>query len=355
MTISVPDISVKVDGKELKSWASISMTISLDNVESAFALGYAPGRSPLEEDSFPFPPHTTCQIYESGEQLLSGYLGDAEISEDQNSHTIVIPGHSLTKNLVECSNVSDPLTSRNNTATTIIEKICKPYSIRVSEVGAGSWKTDKVKLFKGQRGETAFDAINRVCGVAGIHAWTVDGETLLIGRPGQGAPEGDFDDMARVVSKSITGNSSELYSDYIVVGRAARDLAAKNLGSSYVTVTDPTVSIYRALILRASGGSDVTSMKRQAQHEMNIRRGNSRMALFKIDQWRRADGKLWRPGTVVRVSDSTLFLHEDMVISSVTYSLSASEQSCLLEMKRPEVYDPERKPKGTKSGGKIEW
>ncbi|MNW14852.1 phage late control protein GPD [compost metagenome] len=60
---------------------------------------------------------------------------------------------------------------------------------------------------------------------------------------------------------------------------------------------------------------------------------------YQVQGWRQSNGDLWRHNTLVRVIDPVLEIDGDMLISKVTYSLSAQGSITTLQVAPPHTFD----------------
>jgi len=63
-----------------------------------------------------------------------------------------------------------------------------------------------------------------------------------------------------------------------------------------------------------------------------------------VQGWRQSNGDLWRHNTLVKVTDPVLGFDSDMLISKVTYSLSAQGSVTTLQVAPPHTFDPDPTP-----------
>ena len=84
--------------------------------------------------------------------------------------------------------------------------------------------------------------------------------------------------------------------------------------------------------------------QQRAQWESATRMGRAQTTTYQVQGWRQANGDLWRHNTLVKVKDPVLGFDGDMLISKVTYSLSAQGSVTTLQMAPPHTFDPDPTP-----------
>lgn len=357
MDIRRAEVELRINGQVFEEWSSVSIIRSIDQINHTFSMTYRPRGDARGVTKFRHKQMDICEVYEGGKLLISGYLSlRPDVGSSGDSYYANISGESVTGQLVAGFNISKPRIIRKKSIVDILNILTEFYPIEVKTHGSNENLNKKLKVFKFQEGERVFDTIKRASAMAGIHVWTLDGSQLIAGVPGQRRPIGEIGNLGVLRDRNLSGGSAQRYSEYITASKFAKDLFGDSRSKRVVSVKDDEVSLFIPYLMRARGKADLESMERQARQAMHVRRGQAVVANFKFHDWRMRNGAHWTPGDLIQVNDDeVLELREEMIISAVQFDLSEGSQTCVVELKRKEVYDTTLPPKGREKDSSVGW
>ena len=329
------DLELIVGGRAFTGWEAVKVSRSLEAVAGAFSVEVS--------DRLPWPirPGDAVTLRYGDDHLASGFVDQLRSSFDAKKHQIRIAGRDRTGDLVDGSALNDPGEWRAAYANEIIEQICDPFGIGVSLLDSPG---PQFEVFKLQPGETAWTAIERVCRLRGLLAYTdrFDG-SLVVANPGSLPAAGALVEGENLEAASVVFDHVGRYQTYIVRGQRAG--TAEAWGETVAQVEgqarDGDVDRYRPLLVVAEGSVTPEVSKDRAEWEATVRRARSARLTAKVAGWRdKPGGRLWEVNRLVSVDSPTLQLSAELLISKVTHELGSSGTTTSLELVRAGSYLP---------------
>lgn len=343
-------VSLGVGGLEFSGWQDVTITRSIEVIAGDFDLQLTqrPGAS-----NTPFFDGDACRVKIGDDVVITGYLDTHNPDIAPDAHSIQATGRDATGDLVDCSAVHSPGEWRDRTALQIVSALCVKFSINVSATA----DTGKAfASFKLQEGETAFEAIDRICKARALLPVSDAQGGLVLMRSGKEAPRIDAPLIEGENIERASGFFSMIdrYSQVTVKGQQPQldgmtpDEASEPSG----TASDPTVKRYRPLIIVADNENDGLTLNERALWEVSVRAGQSRRAEITVSGWRNSTGKLWAPNTIVPVHAPTIFVDQDMLITTVRHRLSEDEGTVtVLSLADPQSFNLVAIDETQKKGG----
>lgn len=346
-----------VGGARHEGWKSASVSRSIETISGAFEVtvsehdpGIAAARSIV--------PGLPCTVALDGETVITGHVDAGDIQYDATSHEIVISGRDRTADLVDCSAEPEPGTWADATLEEIAAAIAKPFGISVTVVDD---QGDPFRKFTLERGEKAFEAIDRLCRLRGLLPISDGLGGIEIGRAVRDRAGVALERGVNILSARGRSDWSRRYSEYEVIGQQA---GGDQWGeaSEYVqvraTAEDAAVTRRRPLTIIAEQGVGVAEAQTRADWEAAVRRGRSRVINYEVQGWRETPGgKLWAPGRLVRIRDDWMGLEADMLVAATGQEISDGGTVTRLALMFPDAFlpEPEKSPstKGTTKAGTL--
>ncbi len=344
--------ALKVLGREFVGWTSLEVVASLENAARSFSFAAAE-RWPGESSPIRLRPGADCEVYLGDDKVATGYLDSVDVSYSKDAHDITVAGRSKTADLVDCSAVAGG-SWRNKEIEKVAKDLAATYGVTVrAEVDTG----DKIKRHRTQRGESVYDAIERMARLRALLVTdNADGE-LLLTRAGQFAETkagvvvfsetGTADAItALVVGENILAGSvafdvSERFSEYRIKGqRAGDDLDFADVLQSSGESEDTEVERTRILVLEAEARADKGRCKVRAAWEAATRYGQSLSMTYTVAGWRQGDGSLWAPNLMITVVDELAGIEGDFLSVEVAYRLDAGGSFTTIVLAPVEGYEP---------------
>lgn len=353
-SVGNPDqVRLMVGGKVYGGWLSFSIVRSLEAPSGSFALKVS-DRWPGQTAPWPIEPGDECQLNLGGDSLIVGYVDEVEYSLSGETRDQAVNGRDKTGDLVDSSYVGQPDQWINADIATIAAALAQPYGVTVQVKGGGG---GAVKNFKVEPGETAFEAIARLCKLKGLLAWPDNRGNLIIS-PATGESLGVTLAETDCISLSVTHSLVDRHSEYMVKGQrptieAGKDAAqAKACSQVKESAQDPGVTRYRPLLIISEGAA--AEARERALWEAATRAGRGLKAEITVPGYRAPAGGLWEVGKLIGVKSPGICLADQLLISQVQYELGPqSGHTTTLTLARPDAYKPEpvKAPKGGGGAG----
>jgi len=315
------EVLLVTGGKAYGGWTALEAPRSLETIAGSYTLTVTErwaGRQALAAIS----PGDVCSLMLGNDTVITGYVDDAEPEYDKGNHKVTIRGRDATGDLVDCSVVRNTDVFATSDPLAIAAEICQPFGISVrSEIALPA-----VRLFVLQYGETAFDALDRLCANVGALP-TSDGQGgLVLTNAGMAGTRSSIALGRNIERARGKFSMRDRYSYYIVSGQSrAGDLtdpatAVADVGKA----TDPGVPRYRPIILQPNIELATPDLfQRRAEWESTVRFGRAWKADVTVPGWRDDSGALWIPNTLAPVDDDFLGIHDGaLLISGVKYMLN---------------------------------
>ena len=152
-------------------------------------------------------------------------------------------------------------------------------------------------------------------------------------------------------------DASNVFSSYVVEGqRAGSDLAFGAAAAHLrAEIEDVETKRYRMLALTHSGSLTPDLCRQIASFEQRRRRALLRAVSYTVVGWRDAQGRLWRPNTLVAVKDGLFGFERTLLLSEVTYSLSEQGMSATLNLAPQDAFEAEPPVDESTEAAEASW
>ncbi|SMF77459.1 Mu-like prophage tail protein gpP [Tistlia consotensis] len=331
--VSLPDVTLTVDGVVYGGWTSMSIAQSIERCALEFELGLTE-RWAGQSERRPILPGAACGVALDGETVMAGYTDEVSVQYDERGHAVRVTGRDRTGDLVDsAATIDDTHEWAGLTLGEVAKRICAPFGVTVRA------QTDVGKAFGRfalQPGETAWDAIERASRQRAVLPNGDGLGGLLLTRAGLGGTAAGAlqlgGERGNVLRASGTFSHRERFSQYVVRGQqeGTDTLTAAEAAAPEARVTDAAISRWRPTIILAETQGDGATFAERAAWAARVAAGRTRRARYTVQGWRGSSGRLWRPNTLVQVTDSYLDLARELLITAVTWTLS--EQGTLTEI-----------------------
>lgn len=333
------NVKLLINGSEYAGWKTTTIRRSIEALSGSFTLSTF-DKWTVDAKSWPIFCGDQCSVKIGNDTVISGYVDDIEPSFDESSRGMTVSGRDFTADLIDCSAVHKPGKWKNYTAFLLIDAICRPFGIDIfSEVST----TTKYPLFAIQQGETAFEAIERICKLEGVIATSDPCGGLVITRPGNAGTSSTVILQGKNI-KSAGGAFSfkERYSRYIVKGQAAGTDYFSGKQAAQVTgeATDLTITRYRPLVVIAEAQCNAATAKKRAGWEAINRAARSGATTVCLAGWRQDNGALWIPNMLVPTVIPYRHINSSLLITEITYQIDESGSTVSMVLKRPDALIP---------------
>lgn len=333
------DVELLVDGSAYAGWTAVTVRRSIEAVAASYRLELT-DRWPGETEPWPLRPSDECQVRESGDTLITGYIDSVNGTLAASEHTLAVRGRDRTADLVDSSAEVSPGEWSGLDLLQVARKIVSPYGIAVrAEVDVG----EPFPVFKTQPGETGFEALEQAARQRGLLLVSDREGALVITRPGNQRAIDGLVQGQNVLRARASASHEQRYARYIVLGsrpgsdNTQREQAAGVRGEA----TDAVLSgRERTLVVIAEKGVSPAAAKNRAEWEATTRAARAATLRVTVQGWRQSDGSLWAPNRIVPVDVPALRAQGDMLISQVTYRLDQNGSRAQLALARADAYKP---------------
>ena len=234
------DISVIVDGVQIRAWETYDITVDMTSPADHFTV-----RMPFQREVWQLcRGDRPIRVLIDDVRVLTGFIDERLVPEDDEAVEII--GRDRAGRLVDES--APGLNFSGLTMQALVEKVVDPWFTRVSLSNARNRSVlrgrgrkakaagDPVKLNTGTKvgthiepGQTRWQVIETLCAQAGLLAWSAgDGSELILGQPNYDQePQFRFfmpaagsrrTDEATVLGMGVRERTADRYSRVIVVG-----------------------------------------------------------------------------------------------------------------------------------------
>jgi prophage tail gpP-like protein len=371
--MSAPDptnlVRLLVNGAEYGGWKSVRIAAGIERQARDFDLEVTdrwPGQTTIPRR---IQPGDACQVFIGQDLVLTGYVDATPIKYDGKSVSVAVKGRSKTADLVDCcpvptgeslgsiirawgdvvdkngktDNVIKPPSKsaaqwRQQKMEVISSALAAPYGVRViSETDTGK----AIPEHQVQIGESVFESIDRM--MRQRHVLSTDnerGDLVFIDVGSAGRCGTAIEVGVNVLEGSTDLDYKGVFSEYIVKGQRAgtddsfasdvseeegdaEDTSSTDVIGESASASDSRAKRRRVLVIKQSGHADDGSCKDRAEYERAHRAAKALQTSYTLVGWRQADGSLWKPNMIVRVNDSLIGFHTEMVIAEVAWVMDS--------------------------------
>lgn len=340
-----------VGGRIYEGWLSFSIARSIEAPSGTFTLNIS-DRWPGQKDPWPIEPGDECQVNLAGESQIKGYVDETDYSLTGASRDLTVTGRDKSGDLVDCSYAAKPDQWRDADEAAIIGDLAAPFGVPVNFEGGGG----KVKNFKVEPGETAYEAISRLCRLKGYLCWPDGRGGINIG-PASSQSLGLTLKESDCISVTVRHSFTERFSDYLVKGQRptvsdGKDAGkAKNSTQTKDAARDPAIKRYRPLLLISDGAG--AEAEERALWEAAVRAGRGLEVEVTVPGFRQPGGSAWPVNRLMGVNAPGISLADELLINQVKFDLNPqSGHTTALTLCRPDAFKPEpvKAPKNGKGG-----
>lgn len=373
-------VTLLVNGQEYGGWLSAQIVSGLQQIATQFAMDVTeqyPG------GSIRIRPGDKVVVKIGDTTIATGYVDKTPVSYDAGSVTHSVSGRSMTADLADCcietgietgtkttttakadsgryagieyqaDGTKIDTTAKRSTVTAgatgsqwqkidvaqTIAAMLKPYGLKLKTDLSVGTKVDKVSVSVGTK---VAEAIKQLVQKLSLMATDDEFGNLVLWSPQHAVKATDSlavnaDGLpTNVLSASCDFDYEQVFSDYVIFGQTKSDKTDAAGGSanvfSDVAHCDALGNRHRVLKLFESGSLTKAVADKRAAFELAYRLGSAKAASYTVQGWRQSDGSLWRKGLAVTVKDRILGFDEEMIVQRVTYNLSETGTTAVLDL-----------------------
>lgn len=349
-------ITLRVNGIEYGGWKEVDISAGIERQARDFTLGVTrnwPGATNIPRV---IRQGDLCEVFIGNDKLLTGYVDATPVRYDGKSISVGVKGRSKTADLVDCSAVHKTGQWLNAKIERIAADLAAPFGITViAEASTGA----AVVEHQIQPGETVFECVDRLLTLRQLLA-TDDAEGRMVfvnaGSGGSAATALKYGD--NILSADAALDYKDVFSGYTVTGQhSGTDEDSGSALSATASASDTAIARHRPLVIVQSGQVNAQICTDRARFERVHRAAKALETTYTVQGWRQANGSLWLPNQLVRVTDPVIGFDGEMLIVEVTWRLSEEGTTTALRVGPATGYIPTpdalKKDKSAKSSGDV--
>jgi len=338
MTDAAPQFGLRLGGDLYTGWMEFTVTRDLTRMSGEFSASLS--RRTSDGKVPQINPGRAVAIEIDDVPVLVGWIDVKSISYDASRINLSISGRDKLSDLIDCAaTVSGPFEYNNMPLDAVVSRIAGPYKIKV-------WNdlpvTPTVKRLAVQPGETAFEFIERACRAFGVLPVSDGIGGLVLTRPASERSAGALVYGSNILSGDFTIDATERHSLYVVKGQAEAvdgETSASEMAGGEGRVSDEEVTRYRPKVLVGENQGYTGTMRERALWERKADRARGMRASYYVQGWYAAGTTLWKPNTLVPVTDPMAEVTRDMLIAATEFSYGANGTRTRLDLALPEAFD----------------
>jgi prophage tail gpP-like protein len=340
----MPKVSLNVNGLLYEGWKDVSITRGIECLSGAFDLAVSE-RWAGQKVKWPINEGDECSVSIEGQTLITGYIDQRHLAYTHDDHSISVSGRDKAADLVDSSALLNHWEFLGRPADRIVRTIAEPFLGKGHVTLAAGIKLPTPQMrFPVNPGETAFEAVDRICRLSGLLAMSDGVGGIILTRAGTSKTTTPLIEGENILAASSEYNHSQRFYKYLVGGQHVGNdefFGAAACGIDAFAL-DKVVRKTRVLMVRAEGIVTPESAKRRAEWEATIRAARAGCAEVTVRGWTQADGSVWPINALVVIKSPMLELDGEMLITQAVYKKNdQSGTITTLSLKRPDAFTPE--------------
>jgi len=342
-------VELELNGRVFSGWKSFDMVSDMEAlstsfnfslydknsvVSNEFKTGFASCLNVKPDSDSPFT-----------DQLADGFITKIDRSISGTATSMAIAGSDKLIDLVDCSALHDAQTWTNKRFTLIVRDIITPFGLSVDTTQL--MDDPKIEKFSLQSGESAFNAIERLCRSQAVIPLSSPEGVLILGYSANEFERTIVNLELGVNIKTLSESSSwqSRFSRYIgrsqTTGRGKR-WNAKMLQCA-AEATDTGVTRYRPLLFVAENKADNLLLRKRVNWEAQVRSGRALEHVVVVDGFYQKGDKgepltLWQKNKRVNLKNDYWDLDIERLITEVAFSLTDAGEQTTLVLKHPDIF-----------------
>ncbi len=314
------EVTLLIDGTELRLWSSVSLTFSLDAFTTfTFTAPFDP-ETAIHRDMFRPLQYQTVEVRIDGDTVLTGTVVTIEPKGTANESQVTVSGYSKAGVTLDCHMPEGyALEFRDAPLQLIIQHIASSFGIPYQTLLDNAWPFEKELLDVDARPLEFLANLAKQRGA--VISDTADGGILCWQSYAGGSPVAVLDGAATTALEQQT-NSQEYFSE--VTGYA--ETKRGSLGQRY-TYNNPLLKTVRRPHTFRISDSDKADSPYVVAAKIGRMFGNvASWSLPQVASWRDPNGNLWRPNTTVLMKAPNLMVYRETEFLVRTVTLEATHE-----------------------------
>lgn len=349
------NLTVEINGQVYEGWKSARVSRSLDHCAADFDLTvterWAVGGT--GDAPWQIKPFDACTVSAGGEPLITGFVDYYGPGFDAMSHGVRIAGRSKTEDIIDCMPDIPGGQYDNYKLDKIAKAVCGPFGISVV-VAAGTDLGEPFPNATIQKSETAFEFIDKLCGLRGVLAFDDEKGNLVLAQAGAAGSAGALIQGENILAATGSLSADKRYQKYVVLAQAPLAFDGQEAQLEVIgTATDSGVPRFRRYVEMAQDPADTARAKLRALWRAAHNFGEATQATITVQGWRQAGGDIWKVNQLVTVTCPYLQLDQQLLIGRISLILDDKGRRTELLVAPPEAFAPAppkaKNPKGKSS------
>jgi len=360
----IDPITLVIDDRSYGGWTAARVTRGLTRCATDFEIEVSE-RWAGQAEPWRIKPFARCEVFAGKDRLMTGYVDSYSPSGSATSHSVRIGGRSKTSDLIDCMPDIQSGQFSGYTLAAIARSVAAPAGVDVVVETPNAERT--IANANLEPTETAWVFLERLCRLVGVLATDDPQGRLVLTNVGGTKASGRLVHGRNVTQYGGKLSGEKRWSNYILKGQAGIggggggvpglsmwDGAAGIYGpvapggpvatvqtALRVETTDPEVPRYRPHVAIAESQMSLAEMQHRVEWQKRFAFGQSVEAQITIPGWRQPDGTLWRVNQMVPVDHPMLGVNQDLLISAITWSLSAKGHETEFTLNPVEAFEPD--------------
>lgn len=355
-------VSLLVGGMIYEGWTEAEVRLSVRRMSGEFTLHVSERWSggndgPAAPLTWRIRPQDPCQVFYSGQLVLTGYVDAYNPRYSKTSHSVTIQGRSKTADLVD-SSVDDEVKGgelRNQTLPQAARRVTRNFGINVETRGAIDEQFDVMRT---RPGETAHRFMDRYARAAGAVMFPSRTGGLVIAQVEDGGASASLIEGVNILEASAMLRADKRHSKVKVKGQdhGTDQEFGEPVATRQASANDRAVKRYRPLTLLHENKTSRKNARRRAAWEAAVRAGESTRVEIKVVDWASPGGKVWEPAQRVMVVSPMLAVNRVLAIENLVLTQSRKRGTiATLSLVPPEALNPKKGKGGGGGGNDRSW
>jgi prophage tail gpP-like protein len=339
--LGVSRVSLQVNGRAYEGWKDVAVTRSIETISAQYSLSIS-DRFPLQNEPWPIVEGDSCTVQIDGQLVVTGYVDKRDIAYNNQDHSFSVSGRDKTGDLVDCSADLGTFELKKLGRLEIAQKLAAPYGVSVA-LGSGVTLPPPKDKFALNPGESAFEAIDRLCRECGVLPVSNGSGGIVLSKPGDARAVDSLRSGVNILDARGSFDASSRFQTYKVKAqrRGSDETSGKDAAAVTGSARDDGARAGRTLIVRAESGMTAAEAKTRAEWEAAVRAARAAGVSVTVQGHSQSNGVLWPLNALVRYSDRFMGIDGDMLIAETSFQVSDAGSTTTLGLKYPGAFTPE--------------
>lgn len=330
---------MEIGGYNLEGWKSVAVSRSMESLSASFSFELTDktgSASRAIQTGLEASLWMTDGIFR--DRIVRGFIDSVSRSTSGTDNQMTVSGRDITGDLVDAAVLRKSSTWQAAKFSKIIKDICDPFSIEVDAVDLLS--DPKIEKFTVQPGESAFQAIERLCRSQAVTPLTDKEGRLVLTYSGLTSTIDSLVLGKNVLSLTESVDWNDRFSRYIGKGQAGNGGKAWQKQNTQIAAeaTDPEVTRYRPFLFLAESKTSLSMIRARVNWEAQVRAGRSKSYTATVRDWTQTGGIPWGINRRVSLRAASWGVDTELLITGLTFTLDDSGRRTDLTLNSVDTY-----------------